>query len=373
MQFSYYYNIIQAITSFQFFFLAIFLFTNKKGNRVSNNLFALFLFGKGIMLAVDFFSTQKYNSDIINYVLVTGNSFLFFYTPFLYLYTKSFLKPRFRFSKRNLYHFIPFVFSLLLLSANFFISKNSSGEYVLISQLGWIILILAYYIQAVVYTIAAIKTSLNYRENIKRMFSNIEQIKISWLTFILSGFLTIWFIFLGNFMLNVFGLSNHFLDDLTLSIGLLLLFGFVNAMVFKCLKEPAILIDDYIWGNGKTQQLPKAVNEETAAKLTEFMKMDKPFLSPSISLSELADKLSIHPKTLSLVIKHSFNKNFYDYVNGYRIEEAKNLLSCSENQNKTLLEILMDVGFNSKSVFNTAFKKHTGMTPSEYKKIQISN
>jgi len=68
---------------------------------------------------------------------------------------------------------------------------------------------------------------------------------------------------------------------------------------------------------------------------------------------------------LSQIINESKNINFYDYVNSYRISEAKDLLSS--NCDKTILEILYEVGFNSKSAFNTAFKKFTSVTPSKYK------
>ena len=97
------------------------------------------------------------------------------------------------------------------------------------------------------------------------------------------------------------------------------------------------------------------------------METEKPFLIPELTLNQLAEKVSIPPRSLSEVINSIFHQNFFDYINSYRIQEAKQLLMNS-NDNKTILYILLEVGFNNKSVFNNAFKKHTGMTPTQWKK-----
>jgi AraC-like DNA-binding protein len=84
-------------------------------------------------------------------------------------------------------------------------------------------------------------------------------------------------------------------------------------------------------------------------------------------LQNLADRLSMSSRNLSYVINFHINKNFFDFINSYRIEEAKRIFQQPDHP-KTVLEVLYSVGFNSKSVFNTAFKKNTGMTPTEYLK-----
>ena len=94
----------------------------------------------------------------------------------------------------------------------------------------------------------------------------------------------------------------------------------------------------------------------------------KPYLIPSITLNELAEKAEIPPRSLSYIINNSLNQTFFDFINRYRVSEAQRLLSDSASNIKTILDILYEVGFNSKSVFNTAFKKHTYMTPSNYRK-----
>ena len=102
------------------------------------------------------------------------------------------------------------------------------------------------------------------------------------------------------------------------------------------------------------------------------MKNDKPFLDPALCLSDLASKLSIPPHHLSQVLNTCFNQNFFDFINSYRIKESKELLSIQAPIKKTILEIIYETGFNSKSVFNNAFKKYTGMTPSQFRKFNNS-
>ncbi len=89
-------------------------------------------------------------------------------------------------------------------------------------------------------------------------------------------------------------------------------------------------------------------------------------MDDAVSLNSLAEQLGIPSRQLSQLINEKLDKSFYDLINFYRIEEAKRQLS-DESGDKSILEIIYDIGFNTKSSFNRAFKKETGMTPSEFK------
>jgi len=104
--------------------------------------------------------------------------------------------------------------------------------------------------------------------------------------------------------------------------------------------------------------------------LSDLMENNKEYLNPDLTLVELSKKLHISPNHLSQIINTNFGLNFNDYLNQYRIHEAQRQLSSSELKSKSILEIMFDSGFNSKSVFNTAFKKITGTTPSAYRNKQ---
>jgi AraC-like DNA-binding protein len=106
---------------------------------------------------------------------------------------------------------------------------------------------------------------------------------------------------------------------------------------------------------------------EMASQILQVMERDKLYMEAELTLQDLANRLQCPSHQVSLAINEGLNKNFYDVINGYRVEEAKRLLIDPKNQNFTILSVAFDAGFNSKTTFNTVFKKFTGLTPSEYR------
>jgi len=100
------------------------------------------------------------------------------------------------------------------------------------------------------------------------------------------------------------------------------------------------------------------------------MKEEKLYQETQLSLQELADKIEFPSYQVSQAINEGLKQNFYDLVNSYRVEEAKRLLLDEKNKNFTILSVGFEAGFNSKTTFNTVFKKFTGQTPTEYKARQ---
>ncbi len=103
-------------------------------------------------------------------------------------------------------------------------------------------------------------------------------------------------------------------------------------------------------------------------RLKVFMETEKPHLIPSITINELSEKLSIPAKHLSQLVNEQFRQNFFDFINSYRIEEAKRYLVKKSRHSLNISQILYEVGFNSKAAFNQAFSKHVGMSPKEFRK-----
>jgi AraC-like DNA-binding protein len=114
----------------------------------------------------------------------------------------------------------------------------------------------------------------------------------------------------------------------------------------------------------------KSEKEEIVQIVLQFMKSNKPYLEPELTLNQLASKLSLKPRMLSQAINEILQQNFFDFINRYRIEEAQRLLTNPKDKKTTVLEVLYQVGFNSKSSFNTLFKKYTGLTPTEFRNKQ---
>lgn len=118
----------------------------------------------------------------------------------------------------------------------------------------------------------------------------------------------------------------------------------------------------------KTSALLPETVQQVLPKLNKLLDQEKVYLDPELTLKKLAAQLNVHYNHLSQIINEHLGKSFNDYINSYRIEEAKRKLQDPAEARKTVLEIAYDTGFYSKSVFNTAFKKFTGMTPTQYKK-----
>ncbi len=98
------------------------------------------------------------------------------------------------------------------------------------------------------------------------------------------------------------------------------------------------------------------------------MVSSRPFLNPTLSLKGLAELIDMKERDVSQIINEKMQMSFHDYINQLRIHHAKTLMQNSQDPKMTILEILYESGFNSKSSFNAAFKKHSGQTPTEFRR-----
>lgn len=121
---------------------------------------------------------------------------------------------------------------------------------------------------------------------------------------------------------------------------------------------------------GAANEFVTEVQSQLAEKLTEFMALQKPYLEPHITVERLAIKLNVSPKLLSGTINNELHMNFFELISSYRVQEAKKRLADTTLHDKPICEIMKSCGFNSKSVFNQAFKKAVGVTPSAYRQQQ---
>lgn len=107
--------------------------------------------------------------------------------------------------------------------------------------------------------------------------------------------------------------------------------------------------------------------KELVEKLVQFMEVNKPYLESHITVERLANKLQVSPKLLSSTINNQLHVNFFELIGNYRVAEAKKRLADVALREKSINDIMKSCGFNSKSVFNQAFKKSVGVTPSHYR------
>ena len=207
---------------------------------------------------------------------------------------------------------------------------------------------------------------MDYQNEIKKTLSSIEKINLSWLRLILFGYTGMWIFWISTYVL--YAATNTFHNNLHFT-GMFILFVLANVIFYKGMRQPEIFTGIEEKTKYETSTLTKAEKDAYHKKLVNYMQKEKPYLNPLLSLNDLSEKLAIMPKYLSQIINECCGKNFYDFVNGYRVEEAKRILLNPSDADKTILEILFEVGFNSKSTFNNAFKNLTGYKPTEFRKL----
>ena len=100
--------------------------------------------------------------------------------------------------------------------------------------------------------------------------------------------------------------------------------------------------------------------------MLHLLREEKLYQDPELSLTQVAKQLHSNPSFISMLVNRGFAMNFNDFINQFRIEAVKEMLSEGKHKNQTLLGIAFDCGFNSKATFNRAFKKATGQNPKEY-------
>ncbi len=152
--------------------------------------------------------------------------------------------------------------------------------------------------------------------------------------------------------------------------GYYLSFVLVNLLVFTAVRYFGV------FEQVSETVVPKKPVEESllqpamAAKVDAAIVETKIYMEPDITLDRLAEALNIMPRDLSMLINRHFGVNYYEFINRYRIEEAKRMLA--ESKGASITDIYLAVGFNSKSVFYTFFKKLEGVTPTAYRAAQQS-
>jgi AraC-like DNA-binding protein len=218
-----------------------------------------------------------------------------------------------------------------------------------------------------IYLSAAIVVIRKKNLNLKLYYSSLDKINFNWLRLVVSAFFIMWVVDIINWALGTLEISSQIFSELLTFTSLTINFLFANLLILKSLRLPEM---EEITEIHKYEKSPLTVQtkNDILQRLENLMIKEKLFLNSSITLGEIADKLSVIPRYLSQVINELKGQNFYDFVNSYRIEEAKGILSDPSHNEEKILAVLFDCGFNSKSVFNTVFKKNTGITPSEYRR-----
>lgn len=350
-------SIIAIVTSILLLIFSFFIISQRDKKRVSSILLSLFLLSNSIFLIA--FIVPAIESSLNISVAWFGemgfySSFLF--GPLLFLFTRSITGKNYKLELKKASHFLLFILLLIL-----FIGEIHIPYSVIFGIL---------IIQLFTYFIICIVLINKYRDQVKEYFSSVHKINLTWLLYVVGGFFLMWFIDLVNFTLSEFQINNLSLENILTFLSISINFVFVMLIFYQALRQP-----EFLFGISEEMDIPKyrsskltrTEKEIILKNIEDFFEAQKPFLNPFLTIKDVSEEINVPSKYVSQVINESLNKNFYDFINSYRVEEASQQLSNEVNKDKTILEILYNSGFNSKSAFNTAFKKHWGITPSKYR------
>lgn len=375
MQNIYIYNFVNGFGLVQGILLCVVILFYPGGNRSTNKFLAGHVLFVSLALAAPF--CQQWFQAITPRADRFIEPLLLLIFPCLFLYVKSFsehIKPA-----TVWLHCIPFFLftPLVALSLVYRTDLLRWNTAFFTCDFTLLVFVLIKAILFGVYLYLCWKEIDRIQHLVKDQFSEISRINLRWAKQLLlagAGLLAVYF---AVMLLIVSDPSLARLNFLLVA----LLTAYIYFASFKGLTQPAIFKnrEDPVTGEITVQAgfpdrakyrrsaLPEIRLEEIMVRLKALMTEDRLFLEPELTIQMLGEKLDVSPYYISQVLSQKLKQNFYDFVNGYRVEEAKKLLRNPSHENFTLLSIAFDSGFNSKTTFNTVFKKFTTQTPSAFK------
>ncbi len=358
------------------------------------------------------------NYNVLTYAYYLSLPVVLLFFPVFYFYIQSITQRNFSFKRKDCIHFLPAILILILNLPYLFLSFEEkywfvSGGYGQITDNSLLIYLrninrLGVFgiinIQILVYIPLSVYFYRNYKNEIGNIFSYKENVDLRWLRILIFSFLVLFIIIdTMHFFSIKTNLPHRILYNLSMLIFNISIFAYglyqKNIFTKPALSEdknPAFLSDkkdknSLLTNIAVIEELSAETNEEdekTASKyqksslstdqkaqiieaLDTYMK-GKPYYYSNLTIDEVAEALQTNSKYLSQVINETYQKNFYTYINVFRINDSKEMLLSTQFENYSMEGIAKTVGFNSKSSFYSAFKKYTGYTPTGLKKQEES-
>lgn len=378
----YYIGISQSI------FVTIVLLTKKNKQGSDWVLFAWLLtiaFKLTLLLA-----SKKFNSPIDSQFSIGLVPLTF--GPFLFLYTKYLMYRTFFLQSKDYKHFVPFVVFTILYFL-FFQGKLVFDSPMLIERDGYLIARLVYsfsFLASVAYySLATLYLLKRYQKNISNRFSYYsKEIQLSWVYFLAIFFIITHFSFVALGVYNVFIEESYFNIYLISDVCLTFLafsvsyFGIKQPHLFKVPVEQIETeseideieeIDETIKEKYKQSNLSDEVKTSHIEKLYLHLELEKSYLNPELTVQDLSKQLNIPRHHLTEILNNDIRKNFFNFINEYRVNEVKKRLLDSKFDHLTIVAIAFESGFNSKSTFNSIFKQYTNLTPTQWRNEALKN
>ncbi|MBC7188389.1 MAG: helix-turn-helix transcriptional regulator [Calditrichaeota bacterium] len=366
-------DIVLTVTGFQLVSLAVVLAAQKNGRLTPRLLLMAFLLTKALLIARWFvFRFGMVQHTEPDYLFRLSKAGFFLLAPLLFLYVRSLCYKDFRFTTKTSLHFVPF-FVVLLCTLAALRSSNAGGAVTWYDRLFVSRFYDAFWglnlVQILGYIAAMLHTVRRYRQRIRSVYSTVHQIDLTWLLSLLALISLHWLFVASRAVLTVVGIPEGNLTGIIDLYSITIFLVFTTILVFRGTAQLKLFAGVEEKPKYSAYRLSEAQMAQHAERLRRYMESEKPYLCSSLTIDRLSQMLSIPRWHLSQVINEVFHQNFFTFVNSYRVEEAKRYLAGGNPRLKTVSEVLYEVGFNSKSVFNEVFRKHTGLTPTQYRRL----
>src|SRR4030095_6849099 len=380
--------LIAASGLLQAILLAALLYFHRKSDKSVNVFLSLYVLSVSILMVIPAVQ-QLFSWQTIIYLL----PFPLLIGPFLYLYVRSFKetvtwhKAWPHFLLFSIFLFLDYLFLPSLVKK--YPPSHDVPEEMLFDPASFIRIIIRIIrvVQMIVYYFLAERALTSYQKSIHHLFSETSRITLSWVRWLINGYL---FLIISLLILFYFVVRYPDQFELLIIINTAIIVPYIYLITFKGLAQPTLWqmktdeqkgnLQEEIQEAAEMESLKKDKKKkqsvhwqhenktgEIVSRIRETMQNEKLYQQMDLTLQNLADRIDFPSYQVSQAVNEGMHKNFYDLVNGYRVEEAKRLLLDAKNRNYTILSVGFEAGFNSKTTFNTVFKKFTGLTPTEYR------
>lgn len=364
---------VSALIGFACLILAAFLFSVRTQRRLPNRLFGAFL----ILTAID-----------VSGWLVAGNGWQSSWfeafrsalgalqMPLFLGFIASTCYADFKLTKWDALHGLPFLLGLYLsLPGNqlFWGERGDAVQALYITDTEAIFRLIISHLQYYLYIAIAVNILWQCRKVFPQHYADARSGVFVWLSQLVAVSIFAHTLLVVRHV-AAFGEAEGLFQALQ-GVGALIVLAVITWVTLKALIQPELFrgVDrTLLRASAKLRsdgaQISNAGSQQQ--KLLAYMETNKPYIDPELTLQTLADQLALTPRELSELVNGAMEMHFFDFVNSYRVKAAKELLLVERA--KTILEVLYQVGFNSKSSFNTAFKKHVQMTPTAFRKANLA-
>lgn len=304
----------------------------------------------------------------------------FTYGPVLFLYVRHLTKPALRFSPLNSLHFIPFAafFTVSVIFREKPMFDDLSGFLVIDRFISLrIVYSVCFFLSISVYSILSFILIRQHQARLRDIVSYTSaKLTLNWLKILSITFYT------GYLVVFILGgidiVSGLFPYDPYILVFILITF-FSFAYSFYAIRQPEIF-DPSAGVNIQEEDAPQSGAEKYArsglreqqaeeylTRLLKYMDEEKPYLSGDLTIHDISARTGIPRYFITEVLNEKHGRNFFTFINEYRVKEVVERINDPKYQHYTILAIAFDSGFNSKSTFNSIFKSYTGKTPSQYR------